>query len=96
MNPDADLVLDGLDAVLHRARPRWMADAACLGVDPRVFVPGKPSAASKAFTFCGRCPVRSECLSWAIEVEDYCAVLGGTDGPARRRIAAQRAKDDAA
>lgn len=93
MNPDADLVLDGLDAVLHRARPHWMKSAACRGLNPTMFTPGKPTAASRAFTICGGCTVRSDCLTWAIEIGDDVAILGGTDPAARRRIARQRSTD---
>lgn len=46
-------------------RPAWMTRAACRGVSTDVFYPpvGRRTAPAKAI--CDRCPVRSDCLSWA-------------------------------
>lgn len=38
----------------------------------------------RAFGLCGRCPVREECLEWAIEKNEMAGIWGGTI-PAQRR-----------
>jgi WhiB family redox-sensing transcriptional regulator len=39
------------------------------------------------------CPVREQCLEWALEVEDNWAVLGGMTPRQRHKLAAQRRRD---
>lgn len=71
--------------LLHRARPRWHADAACRGSGVDFTSTGNRQRAL-AFTLCGTCPVRADCLAWALEIDDDVAILGGTDPAARRAM----------
>jgi hypothetical protein len=62
----------------------WQADAACRQTDPELFFPeGRSQRAEaqrqQAKTVCAACPVRSDCLSWALESGQYLGVLGGLD-----------------
>lgn len=78
----------------------WRDGAACKGMDPNLFfaehVGAQPSRQAKAA--CDRCPVRGECLDWALdnsEAERY-AFLGGHTYTERREIArVRRAAADA-
>jgi WhiB family redox-sensing transcriptional regulator len=36
------------------------------------------------------CPVRESCLTWALEINDQHAVLGGTSPRQRRKLATER------
>lgn len=64
------------------ARKDWRNQAVCREVDPELFFPVGNSAvadmqAENAKRVCGRCPVRSECLSWAVETRQESGVWGG-------------------
>lgn len=78
-----------LVTVLELFRPAWHRDAECRNHPDVDFHSRGTAIRAAAFTICGtRCSVRTDCLSWAIEIEDWTpAILGGTDGPARRRLA---------
>jgi WhiB family redox-sensing transcriptional regulator len=58
---------------------------ACRTEDPTLFFPpyDSPSANAPAKAVCERCPIKPECLEWALDHEDE-GVWGGT-GPADRR-----------
>lgn len=69
----------------------WTSLAACKDAERELFYPpeGKPLTAvqirlSKAI--CGRCVVREECLSEALRLGDFVAVLGGTTPRERRKM----------
>jgi WhiB family redox-sensing transcriptional regulator len=64
------------------AVPRWMDDAACLGMDTNRFFPigdtGPALAqARQAKRVCDRCPVAASCLDWAIETRLDYGIAGG-------------------
>ena len=72
------------------AEAKWMADAACRGMDTSLFYPSrganKDVVASRKI--CNACQVQEECLDYAlslVEREDY-GVWGGTSGRQRRAI----------
>jgi len=74
-------------------RGSWAAYAACSepGVDPELFFPlgdfglsARPAAAAMAI--CARCPVRAECLDWALRVGEPAGIWGGTTPDERRRL----------
>ncbi|MFB7222378.1 WhiB family transcriptional regulator [Streptomyces sp. NPDC056227] len=77
----------------------WDAQAACRGLNPRLFEPGPVSNASiaqaeRARAVCARCPVQRLCLDDALATEkrdaaaDRVGIRGGLDG--RERYALQR------
>jgi WhiB family redox-sensing transcriptional regulator len=56
----------------RRFLPIWSSDAACAGTDTNTFFPEDDRAANddvvlKARVICARCPMRKECLEWALE-----------------------------
>ena len=66
----------------------WQKDAKCLGDRPEIYFPGRSKAvyrvtASLAKAVCngkdGRpvCPVKDECLSWALEHDERYGIWGG-------------------
>jgi len=76
----------------------WRHHAACRDVDPELFHPTGDSGAehdrqvAAAKVVCGRCPVRAECLAWALDALPY-GVAGGLSETERRqeRIRGRRA-----
>jgi Transcription factor WhiB len=79
---------DRITTAAQRARPHVplvgaaaLPGAACLGVDPDLFFPGKDDhktiAAAKAI--CGRCPVRADCYARAVRNKERFGIWGGVD-----------------
>lgn len=66
----------------------WQARAACLGTDPETFFPlseGDTIATRHAKAICSRCPVRDECLEFALHSLRF-GIAGGLTSEERRRI----------
>jgi WhiB family redox-sensing transcriptional regulator len=62
--------------------PSVLKYAACAGEDPDLFFPDDPQATedtAHAKAVCARCPVRDECLKWAIENRQTHGIWGGLD-----------------
>ena len=72
-------------ADLIPARPAWMARAACREVDTAVFFPSRGEATDEARAVCAACPVRRECLAYAVESEEE-GVWAGTSKRERRAM----------
>ncbi|MHB1762639.1 MAG: WhiB family transcriptional regulator [Acidimicrobiales bacterium] len=69
----------------------WADQGRCKGLDPDMFFPtrgadGATIAAAKAV--CAECPVRSECLAWALRHEKF-GIWGGTSEKERRALRRQ-------
>jgi hypothetical protein len=83
--------IDGLiELLLAKNRP-WAEQAHCAQTDPESFFPEKgqnthrPSAEAKAICW-GGCPVRAECLQWAMENNERYGVWGGYTEQERHRL----------
>jgi len=64
----------------------WRAAAACRqGGDPDAFF-ANGSVPKVARTVCGRCPVRAECLAWALDHDVRFGVWGGLSARQRSRL----------
>lgn len=57
--------------------PSWRDDAACLGVDSGVFFVDRGAKATEAKQICGGCPVREECLDYALKTRPVYGIWGG-------------------
>jgi len=78
------------DATFLAGNAEWMDTALCgRSAHPEWWFP-TDGAAAVAVAVCGRCPVRVDCLEYALanRIED--GIWGGESAPARRRIARQR------
>ena len=76
--------------VPHAERSGWMLRGACRTEDPELFFPisaAGPGLAqvSSAKAVCGRCPVRANCLSYALITRPD-GIWGGTTPRERERI----------
>lgn len=68
----------------------WRDRAACLGQDTALFFPEDEADATAALAICAVCPVRSECLEWALDSRQDDGVWGATVGRDRVRLRRQR------
>lgn len=66
--------------------PGWMADGVCAQTDPELFFPDKGGATKEAKRVCGGCPVKGECLAFALENQERFGVWGGLSERERRRL----------
>ncbi len=82
---DAELVLD---RDVYAASTSWRAQARCRGVSTEVFFParGDNLSARVAQRICRGCPVRAECLEYALAAEERFGVWGGTSEHRRREL----------
>lgn len=76
-------------AVLLIQPPAWTVDALCAQTDPEAFYPEKGGSTRQAKRVCDACPVRLECLAYALEHDERDGVWGGLSP--RQRQALKRA-----
>jgi WhiB family redox-sensing transcriptional regulator len=75
----------------HAARRDWWQAAACRTADPDIFFPvsahgpGREDTA-RAKAVCARCPVRRQCLQFALATHQVHGVWGGTTEEERRLL----------
>jgi len=67
----------------------WYSDAACKGMDVRLFFPEVGNIPEEARSVCERCPVIDACREWGIRHEHF-GVWGGLSEKERRRIRRER------
>ncbi len=63
----------------------WMLEAKCLDADPEAFFPEKGGSTREAKRICGVCPVRGECLDYALSNDERFGIWGGLSERERRR-----------
>ena len=73
----------------------WRAVAACRHADPGTFFPPSDLFSNRAKLICSTCPVREQCLAWAIATRQSDGIWGGMT-PKERRRTARAAKREAA
>lgn len=88
-----DLAMPRLSAsALNLAPTDWYDDAACRDADTDVFFPVSESQSDAAKAICAVCPVREECLEYALEVRPGDGVWGGLTATERHRLIRRRQK----
>lgn len=73
-----------------RTAASWRDHAACRGVDPDLFFPGRGEATAPAKAVCATCPVRAECLNYAMANGEKFGIWGGLSERERRRLRSKR------
>ena len=71
---------------------RWMVHARCRGSDPQVFFPSAGDRVEAAQRICAECPVRIECLEYALKYHIEHGVWGGASERERRRMLRRRGR----
>lgn len=64
----------------------WTIDALCSQVDPEIFFPDKGASTRPAKRVCSACPVRAECLQFAVDHHERFGIYGGLSERERRRL----------
>ena len=64
----------------------WQDSALCAETDPEIFFPEKGGSTREAKKVCMACPVRTECLEYALEHDERFGIFGGLSERERRRI----------
>jgi hypothetical protein len=73
--------------VLNVTTPlQWMTGGVCAQVDPELWFPEKGGSTREAKQLCARCPVRPECLAYALAHDERFGIWGGASERDRRRM----------
>lgn len=74
------------------SRPEWFDDANCRGRNPDLFHPHSTEhvKAANAIRLCNLCPVRRECLEYALENNIDSGIWGGEGSYQRQQILRRR------
>jgi WhiB family redox-sensing transcriptional regulator len=69
----------------------WYERAKCLGADPDLFFPARASSPTEAQLqsakdICALCPVREECLQYALSNDEQFGIWGGLSEEERRAL----------
>ena len=68
----------------------WQEQALCAETDPEAFFPEKGGSTRDAKRVCTGCPVRAQCLEFALENDERFGIWGGLSERERRRVRLQR------
>ncbi|HZJ25505.1 MAG TPA: WhiB family transcriptional regulator [Acidimicrobiia bacterium] len=85
----SDRALTGVEPE-YDAEHLWMLDARCRKLPPGTFFPSDGLGVEHAQRECAQCPVRMECLEYALEHRIDHGVWGGASERERRRILRRR------
>jgi WhiB family redox-sensing transcriptional regulator len=64
----------------------WQFRALCAQTDPDLYLNDKGGSVRTPKTVCARCPVRGECLAYALENDERFGVWGGLSEGERRLL----------
>jgi len=76
----------GPDFLNITTSPEWMTGGVCAQVDPELWFPEKGGSTQQAKALCACCPVRPECLAYALAHDERFGVWGGASERDRRRM----------
>jgi len=77
-------------AQTQRSLENWRHLSACRDMDTSTFFPATDDDAQQPKAVCAACPVREECLEYAIATRQDDGVWGGLDETERRRLRRRR------
>lgn len=69
----------------------WQDEALCAQTDPDAFFPEQGMSSRDAKSVCAACPVRQECLEYALENDERFGVWGGLSERERRALRSRTA-----
>jgi WhiB family redox-sensing transcriptional regulator len=74
------VVLGKVSAAVTTARlGQWSQQALCAQTNSEIFFPSHDDPGTEAKQICRRCPVRAECLKFALENNERYGIWGGLD-----------------
>ena len=81
---------------MDEATHTWMTEGSCRHYPPAAFFPSDGVGVDAARKICAECPVRAECLEYALVQRIDHGVWGGSSERERRRILKRRRREAAA
>jgi len=69
--------------------PDWVGDALCAQIAPEVFFPDEGGSTREAKKICAACPVRAQCLEYALTNGERFGIWGGLSERERRKLSKQ-------
>ncbi|WP_407923950.1 WhiB family transcriptional regulator [Corynebacterium comes] len=78
-----------LDEFFGAVEQEWQDQALCAQTDPEAFFPEKGGSTREAKRICMACPVRDDCLEYALEHDERFGIWGGLSDRERRRLKKQ-------
>jgi WhiB family redox-sensing transcriptional regulator len=66
--------------------PAWQDFSLCAETDPEAFFPEKGGSTREAKKVCRACPVKSDCLDYALETDQKFGIWGGMSERERRKV----------
>jgi WhiB family transcriptional regulator, redox-sensing transcriptional regulator len=67
----------------------WASQALCVGANPESFFPPGDGPAIEARRICAMCPVRGQCLAYAVTADEPSGIWGGLDARERHSLRRQ-------
>ena len=87
---DLDPPMERFAGLVAGADESWRLDGLCAETDPEAFFPEKGGSTRDAKRVCAGCPVRLECLEYALGNDERFGIWGGLSERERRRVRLQR------
>lgn len=75
-----------LEAILRPDRGNWQDDALCAEIGGDTWYPDKGGSTKEAKKICLECPVRAECLQYALDHDERFGIWGGKSERERRKM----------
>lgn len=75
----------GIQVPITEERP-WVVFSACKDAEPELFFPATYEDSREAVAICNSCPVRIDCLEYALEARERFGIWGGMTPKQRRRF----------
>lgn len=82
----AELLAQLMPVLPEAALGEWTGQALCTQTDPEIFFPLKGTPGIKARRICAICPVRPECLAYAVVADERFGIWGGLNRAERLRL----------
>lgn len=86
IDPRMQEIVAAIVGTYGRGDPNWQERALCAQTDPEAFFPEKGGSTREAKKICEVCPVRAECLAYALENDERFGIWGGLSERERRRL----------
>ena len=86
IEPDSDEPTYSADIFKWLMRPAWMKRAACRGLPAEQFHPKRGAATAHLKQLCSTCPVRHDCLDYAMINGEKYGIWGGKSERQRRAL----------
>lgn len=79
-----------LQVALDASALSWTDQGSCAEVDGDLWFPGRGGSVREPKAICRKCPVRAECLEYALENDERFGIYGGLSPRERRDLKRQR------